>query len=277
MLDSDLPRWYPGDARGNPLADYRVDYHGDGHVVRLRGPRHVLDHIRCLAPEYSPHADSAGHREGWTHCLVAHGTVRDDVLRLCDLLRRVVCLPCGSGVEAAVALDWYKLADDSVDPHEWPNTRVGDLVNLGKYRYRFDQVKLRAVGGELTRHLCRIVDQHPAFRRASVMVDVPGHDASRTSFGSRLCRSVAHQRDVRFVKVASRVPFRPEAKNLTPANRRKSLDGQFRIDVSLRGLAVLIIDDVYRSGGSVDETARAARAAGATHVMALCATRTMRA
>jgi predicted amidophosphoribosyltransferase len=70
--------------------------------------------------------------------------------------------------------------------------------------------------------------------------------------------------------------FRSPAKNLAPHERAKALRNQFSVTEDLTGRSVLIVDDVYRSGVSIAETARAAHAAGAETVQALCAVRTLR-
>ncbi|WP_280177760.1 ComF family protein [Mycobacterium pseudokansasii] len=70
--------------------------------------------------------------------------------------------------------------------------------------------------------------------------------------------------------------FRAPAKSLNPTDRATALEGQFRCPVDISGKRVLIVDDVYTSGATAQETARALRAAGATAVAGLAAVRTMK-
>jgi predicted amidophosphoribosyltransferase len=76
--------------------------------------------------------------------------------------------------------------------------------------------------------------------------------------------------------VSCTVPFRPEAKNVTDTQHAAVLRGSFRVSESLRGAQVLVVDDVFRSGASMGEVARACRAAGAQSVSGLCVARTLR-
>jgi predicted amidophosphoribosyltransferase len=61
-----------------------------------------------------------------------------------------------------------------------------------------------------------------------------------------------------------------------PLHRANILAGQFSIARDLHGRTALIVDDVFQSGASMAETARAARAAGANRVLGICAVRTLR-
>lgn len=80
----------------------------------------------------------------------------------------------------------------------------------------------------------------------------------------------------RFIKVSARDAYRAEAKSLTFEQRRELIRGQFSVRESLGSVDVLIVDDVFRSGLSMSEVARAAREAGARSIYGLAAVRTMR-
>jgi len=58
-------------------------------------------------------------------------------------------------------------------------------------------------------------------------------------------------------------------------DRRAALAGAFSVSTGkLDGKSVLLLDDLYRSGASMEEAARAIRASGAKAVYALALTRT---
>lgn len=64
----------------------------------------------------------------------------------------------------------------------------------------------------------------------------------------------------------------PEMKGIDPEDRPGLLRGAFGIDGVLSG-GVVLVDDLLQSGSTLAECARVLRAAGATQVVALCATR----
>lgn len=55
-------------------------------------------------------------------------------------------------------------------------------------------------------------------------------------------------------------------KKLNAAQRRQNLADAFRAEENIRGLTVLVIDDVYTTGSTVDAMARCLKEADAEHV-----------
>lgn len=271
---------YRVDARGNKLEAWNVTPHHSGqsigHHLWLRGTSQMVEQIIWSAPEYRSVSVPASSRLQWTHLLYAPGDLGDSTRALLELLSRVVTLPSLSEVRCSLALDWYKIPEDDVDPYRWANTEAGQLVNLGKYQYRFDSEQQARVGRELCKRLCAAVGLHPLLSQADVVLDVPGHDAKQVAFGSRAAATVARDTSKPVVRVSARNEFRPEAKSLTREQRSEAIRDQFYIQTPLYGRSTLIVDDVFRSGDSMREVARAARAVGASEVYGICAVRTMR-
>ncbi|WP_232070439.1 phosphoribosyltransferase family protein [Mycobacterium noviomagense] len=193
---------------------------------------------------------------------------------LLELLRGAVIVPCGDSVDFAIALDWYnKIVDDKLGPH----TDLADLVHRAKYWYRADPERQRVLGLAIAEEITEFVAHHPLLKDVDAIASVPGHDAKVASFGARLAATVARDRGgVPIVRCESLQAFRAPAKTIPPADRAAALEGQFRCPVDISGQHVLIVDDVYTSGATAEETARALRAAGATAVACLAAVRTMK-
>jgi hypothetical protein len=196
------------------------------------------------------------------------------VEQLLTLLQEIVSVPTSPPVDFSLALDWYKnpIGDD---PYMWPNTEVGDLVASGKYRYRWQPVPQAAAGSALADRLCNAIGRHPLLRGASIVLDVPGHDSRRVSFGSRLAETVAARTGAAMSRVGTRSVFRAESKNLGRA-QQAMLASEFTVAEVVRGQSVLIVDDVIMSGTSMTAVGTAARASGARQVLGICAARTMK-
>jgi predicted amidophosphoribosyltransferase len=75
---------------------------------------------------------------------------------------------------------------------------------------------------------------------------------------------------------ASHQRLRPEAKSLSRGASAALLEDQFIVPPEIRGRSALIVDDVFRSGGSMMAVARAAHEAGAREIFGICPARTMR-
>jgi predicted amidophosphoribosyltransferase len=105
---------------------------------------------------------------------------------------------------------------------------------------------------------------------------VPGHDSKILSFGARLAAAVASALGKPLVPCSSLTDFRPPAKGMDPDDRASMVRNKFACNEHVGGQSLLIVDDVYSSGSTADEAARALHAAGATQVASLCAVRTMK-
>jgi hypothetical protein len=276
MPPSVTPTWYRPDSRGNRLDDWAVTETAEGHVLWLRGPEEAALQVVTLDPEYQRLARSATARSRWTHALrSAKPELEPAVQSLLDLLTEIITLPRRQNLDFAVALDWYKVPEIDVDPLQWRNTAVGDLVSSGKYQYRNNADLQRRAGLALVDMMFEAIDGHGILNQAAVIIDVPGHDSTRVSFGSRVATTIARRRRIPMVRVRARSKFRPEAKNLSAIERTRVLDNQFIVPDIVRSESVLIVDDVFKSGTSMKEVAKAARQSGASAVHGICGVRTI--
>jgi hypothetical protein len=271
------PPPFRSDSRANRLESWTITREGSaGHFLWLRTADAVVAQLRRLAPGYSPCQLRSNPLVTWTHVFWSPGALRLDVAELLAVLSVTLTLRCPVVLDFVLALDWYKTPADGVPATSWPNTETGELVSRGKYRYKTDGDHQAKVGLLLMQKMSVVIQGHPLLRKADVVLDVPGHDAERVSFGSRMAAKVARDFKVPKVRVKARDTFRAEAKSVDPLHRANILAGQFSIARDLHGHTALIVDDVFQSGASMAETARAARAAGANRVLGICAVRTLR-
>jgi hypothetical protein len=265
------------DPRGNRLERWEAASVAAGHVLRLRGPIEVVGQVQVVAPEYQGPTYLASAARGWTHELTSpERTMKRETRQLLELLSEVVSLPSLPALKFAIALDWYKIPVDDMDPRNWPNTEVGELVYRGKYVYKTQEEQKSIVGKNLAGRICNAISRHAALNRADVILNVPGHDRNVVSFGPRLAATVAKYRRMPTLRVTAKSQFRPEAKSLSPMERAMFFDDEFIVPPEIRDLSALIVDDVFRSGGSMAAVAKAAREAGAREIFGICPTRTMR-
>jgi pyrimidine operon attenuation protein/uracil phosphoribosyltransferase len=266
------------DPRGNRLERWTTREAEGGHELWLRGSIDVVRQVQAVAPEYRRLPQSRVSGSGWTHALFsAEADVKPSVRLLLDLLTEVLSIPTwSSAIDFAVVLDWHKVAVADMDPNGWPRTETGNLVYLGKYRYRERPKPQAAAGRALTGRISSVIERHALLKDATIILDVPGHDSERVSFGSRMADAVARAENLPFIKVYAKSSFRPPAKDLTRAKLAQVLDNQFTVPADLRGQSVLIVDDVIRTRQSMAAVGKAARAAGASRVFGVGATRTRR-
>lgn len=271
------PPPFRSDSRANRLESWMTaNDSGARHFLSLRTADAVAAQLLKLAPDYSPRQLPLDPLVTWTHVFSSPGALRPDVAELLAVLGTTLTLSCPAALDFVLALDWYKQPVDGVSATSWPNTETGELVHLGKHRYETNGDRQTEVGRLLMRKVSAVIQGHPLLRKADVVLDVPGHDTERVSFGSRMAATVARDFEIPKIRVKTRDKFRAEAKSLDPSQRAAVLAGQFSIANDLQGQTALIVDDVFHSGASMGEAARAARAAGANRVFGICAVRNRR-
>ncbi len=264
------------DARGNRLAEWAVVDHSSGHHLWLRGSDEIAAQVLAAFPTYRGQPLPASASTAWTHVSTGPARLLETTRDLLNLLKSVISLPNPTGIKTALALDWYKQPVDGLDAHSWPNTEIAELVSRGKYLYANNNERQTEVGRDVVARVCDVVTRHPLLNQANLVLNVPGHDSSRVSFGSRMADTVAIYLGLEKAHVKSRDEFRPASKNMTAAQQAELVSGRFYMERSVRGYTALIVDDVFRSGSSMGETARTAISAGVSVVYGVCAVRTMR-
>jgi adenine/guanine phosphoribosyltransferase-like PRPP-binding protein len=211
---------------------------------------------------------------GWTHCLEAPGLPDAGACELAELLSEVITLPRLPSGGFSIAMDWYKVPDEGVDPDDWRNTPDGQRVHVGKYWLGSPEA-MAAAGRALADRLTGVVRRHPLMAAADAVVAVPGHDRTYVSFGEQLAATVGRTLGLPLVKVRSPREFRPPAKNLAGTGTDAIWD-EFFVDEKLTGVTALIVDDVFRTGKTMSAVGSAMVRAGAAQAYGLVAVRTLR-
>lgn len=266
---------YRSDSRGGVLERWSPVDDRTGHVVWLRGPAGAATQLLHAGAGYTLLETPAWAQNQWTHVLTAPGRLSQPSSCLLNLLLRIVTLPTTHPLDAAVALDWYKVIDPDLSPRDWQNTSTGQLIADGKYNYAFDQEQVRRAGTTVVRLVCEALDSHSVFGSCPLVADIPGHDTKNLSFGSRMAAAVARSRNRQLIPVHPAASFRPSMKNIPAQQRASVLHNHFRVDLPIGGHDVLIVDDVFQSGTSMTEVARALKTAGARSVFGISAVRTV--
>jgi len=265
-----IPACLP-DTRGNRLERYEVVHMGSWTRVRLCTSEGVAKHLGAVLTHLGvraslSEADDDEYRN-WTHDLDVEGALPAEAMDLLDLLNSTLLLVVPPELESAIALDWYKVPDENVDPKEWANTPAGGLVHRMKYSGSGSAQARR----QLAMVMAQVVRRHPLYREC-ILATVPGHDASIDSHGERLARDLAELTGRPLIATKAKHPLRPEAKS----GEKFDLANEFTVDEGATLAPVLIVDDVYRSGGHLQGVAAAARRAGALSVHGIIGARTMR-
>lgn len=250
------------DSRGNRLDQYESKRitSSDQHFIQTKCCTDVVRQVELALEGRNPRR--ADPLSGWNFRIDYDGVYTEAIRDALDLLKAVLTLR-QRGLDGALALDFYKIPEDGVDPRQWADTRAGGLVHKGKYWGN------SLAGTELADWIAATIRSHPGYMSADVVVRIPG---TKHDFGERLAKGVAARLEI---------PCVSSKRMFVPTQQAK--EGHVGTDLEpyeidgneVRGGKVLIVDDVYKSGISMRSVAKAAVDAGATSVLGIVGARTL--
>ena len=196
-----------------------------------------------------------------------------------DLLYPRRCGVCGLlGDEpiCAICEAGFPRADSAVHAPEWRGALDG-VARLYRYEGRAEQAVRRLKFSRATALAAPMAERFAKFAmrvgldEPDLIVPVPIHWSRRYLRGFNQSELLCEGFDRSKVRtdVLRRIRATRPQVGLTPDERRVNLSGAFRAEDALRGLSVLLVDDVITTGHTVGECAKTLKAAGALVVNAL--------
>jgi len=176
--------------------------------------------------------------------------------------------PLPGSWHAGWALDFHSRFSGSV----WQRSGVGELVH--RLKYQNDRTAL----APLVEHAMSLCAEHPELAEVDALVPVPPsqprpNDPVRTftaALSGRLNKPV-------LLTVTKTRPTSPQKDMHTLAQKKANVAGAFAVQGDVRGKRLLVVDDLFDSGATLEEVARVLRQAGAARVCVLTLTRTIHA
>jgi ATP-dependent DNA helicase RecQ len=164
------------------------------------------------------------------------------------------------------ALDFHSRFSGS----QWQRSGVGELVHRLKYQ------NARAALAPLVEHALTLCNEHPELADVDAIVPVPPSsprpsDPVRTfaaALSAKLNKPV-------LLSVTKTRHTQPQKDMRTLAQKKANVAGAFSVQGDVRGKRLLVMDDLFDSGATLEEVTRVLRQAGAARVCVLTMTRTI--
>ncbi len=120
------------------------------------------------------------------------------------------------------------------------------------------------------------MDMHPELAQVDVVAPVPPSMSRKHDPVSRFAQALAKKYGLPFlpVLVKSRQTA-PQKEMRTLAQKRVNVAGAFGLKSPIKGKRLLVIDDLFDSGATLEEICRLLRRSGAARVCVLTLTRTI--
>lgn len=153
-------------------------------------------------------------------------------------------------------------------------------TEFGRLVYEFKYQGQKSLLGRLASELIKFLEENEDYKKVDMMIPVPSTRADREydpvlTLTRELNRRVGIPLQEK-VLIKTRKTL-PQKELINKTQKRLNVKGAFQIaaGISLVGKSVLLIDDLYDSGATLDECTQVLRAAGVRKVLALTLTRTM--
>ena len=212
-------------------------------------------------------------------CACCGEILRESEGRICPACRKKLrpitgpcCLKCGRPVEA----EEEYCAECLRTPHFFRQGRSAFVYDdvWKKSIERFKYYGYREFGDFYSEAMVRVCSAQIRAWRPDMIIPVPLHRSKQRKRGfnqswylaERIGRLTGIPADPTLVKKTRRTASQ---KKLNAAERRRNLAGAFQITGNVRGMRILVVDDVYTTGSTMDAMAKTLLPAGAEEVFFL--------
>lgn len=235
-------------------------------ILKRAFPRVVVSHA----------FESQDERFHWG-CYLKGVSDQDEVgLRLfCRLLQKAVFIHDDLDECFALGMHSERREDGTVGKAEF-----GELVYRSKPYNRTTHPGSKVASRSLAERLARFVKAHPTYGRADLLVPVPPSNADKDfDLPTLLVQDMSSSSGVpcRIGVVRKARQTAPMKSCVTEAEKIRNVQGAYVVSSTpIRGRSVILVDDIYQSGATLNEVARSLRKAGAAEVLGLVATKTLK-
>lgn len=174
--------------------------------------------------------------------------------------------PLKGNWQAGFALDFHS----SYKGANWNRSGIGDLV----YRLKYESDE--SVLPTLVEHTRKLFAAHPEMSRFDIILPVPSSTSRESSPVHEFCKALSNVLGKPMQPCVTKTrQTRPQKELQTIPQKRDNVAGAFAVNGDINGKRVLLVDDLFDSGATLDEITRLLRKHGAANINVLTLTRTI--
>lgn len=174
--------------------------------------------------------------------------------------------PLKGNWQAGFALDFHS----SYKGADWNRSGIGDLVYRLKYEADASVLPI------LVEHTLKLLASHPEMSQFDIIIPVPSSAQRGLSPVHEFCKALSNAigKPMQNCVIKTR-QTQPQKEMHTLPQKRDNVAGAFAASGDINGKRVLLVDDLFDSGATLDEIARVLRKHGAANINVLTLTRTI--
>jgi ATP-dependent DNA helicase RecQ len=174
--------------------------------------------------------------------------------------------PLKGNWQTGFALDFHS----SYKGAEWNRSGIGDLVY--RLKYEADSSALPT----LVEHTRKLFTAYPEMRQFDLIIPVPSSTPREFSPVYEFCKAVSQaiNKPMQTCVIKTR-QTQPQKEMHTLPQKRDNVAGAFAVKDDITGKRVLLVDDLFDSGATLEEITRLLRNQGAENINVLTLTRTI--
>ncbi|PKO06330.1 MAG: hypothetical protein CVU41_06280 [Chloroflexi bacterium HGW-Chloroflexi-3] len=152
----------------------------------------------------------------------------------------------------------------------WKRSPVGEMAFQLKYQADFSVIQA------LIQKMKELVQTQPEIAQVDAIIPVPSSVQREKDPVSALTQELARQLKVNYWPVLAKSRKTDQQKQFqTLAQKKANVAGAFRLQTSIKGKRLLVVDDLFDSGATLEEITKLLKQAGADTVNVLTITRTI--
>ena len=159
------------------------------------------------------------------------------------------------------------------ESEEWPRTAIGELVYKAKDyggRHAFGDVEAATA---IHDRVVEFIENHPRYSRSDALVAAPSSAPEKKYTLPRAIAEAVSKSTGKMLLVAERIRSIPAQKEYDEeaagVSRAALQNGSVALRDNVDGRTIIVLDDLYETGSTMVEVARACRASGAASVLGL--------